>query len=94
MTAVARSTLRVFALVLFSSMAAAQPIKFILAFSTSDRGELYVSAIKPLVDAVNAEARGLIEIEVYFSGALGVPGRRPALQPQCRSGTGGVQLLL
>ena len=70
------------ALVLIPSVAAAQPVKLKLAFSTSDRSELYLNAIKPLVDAVNAEASGVIEIEVYFSGALGGVPDRPALQPQ------------
>ena len=39
----------------------------------------YHSAVKPFVDAVNAEAKGLIEIEVHFSGAL---GKSQAQQPQ------------
>jgi TRAP-type C4-dicarboxylate transport system substrate-binding protein len=75
--AVARCTL--LALVLFSSATAAEPIKLKLAFPTSDRAELYLYAIKPFVDAVNTEANGLIEIEVYFSGVLG--GSQPT-QPQ------------
>jgi TRAP-type C4-dicarboxylate transport system substrate-binding protein len=75
--ALARCTL--FALVLFSSAATAEPVKLKLAFTTSDRSDLYLYAIKPFVDAVNTEANGLIEIEVYFSGALGGSG---PLQPQ------------
>jgi len=66
------------ALVLFSSAAAADPVKLKLAFTTSDRSELYLNAIKLFVDAVNTEANGLIEIEVYFSGTLA--GNPP--QPQ------------
>ena len=76
----ARSTL--LAVVLFSCAAAAQPTKLKLAFTTSDRSDFY-RAIKPFVDAVNREARGLVQIDVYFSGALGgVPGGSRALQPQ------------
>jgi TRAP-type C4-dicarboxylate transport system substrate-binding protein len=67
------------ALVLFSSAAAAEPIKLKLAFPTSDRAELYLYAIKPFVDAVNTEANGLIEIEVYFSGVLGGSPPQPQL---------------
>jgi TRAP-type C4-dicarboxylate transport system substrate-binding protein len=75
--ALARCTL--LALVLFSSAAAAEPIKLKLAFTTSDRSELYLYAIKPFVDAVNTEANGLIKIEVYFSGVLGGVPPQPQL---------------
>ena len=67
------------ALALLPVAAAAEPIKLKLAFYTSDRASVYHSAVKPFVDAVNAEAKGLIEIEVYFSGAL---GKSQAQQPQ------------
>jgi TRAP-type C4-dicarboxylate transport system substrate-binding protein len=50
---------------------AAEPIKLRLAFFSSDRANVYLAAIKPFVDAVNGEAKGLIDIEVHFSGALG-----------------------
>jgi TRAP-type C4-dicarboxylate transport system substrate-binding protein len=59
------------ALALLPAAAAAEPIKLKLAFFSSDRVNLYFAAIKPFVDAVNGEAKGLIEIEVHFSGALG-----------------------
>ncbi len=49
----------------------AEPIKLKLAFFSSDRTHLYRAAVKPFVDAVNAEGRGKVEIEVYLSGALG-----------------------
>jgi TRAP-type C4-dicarboxylate transport system substrate-binding protein len=49
----------------------AEPVKLKLAFFTSDRASVYLSAVKPFVDAVNAEGKGVIEIEVYFSGTLG-----------------------
>jgi TRAP-type C4-dicarboxylate transport system substrate-binding protein len=59
--------------------AVAEPIKLKLTFFSSDRALLYKGGVKPFVDAVNAEAKGLIEIEVYFSGAL---GKDPAQQAQ------------
>jgi len=59
---------------LICSAAEAEPIKLKLAFTTSDRSDLYLYAIKPFVDAVNTEAKGSIRIEVYFSGALGGNG--------------------
>jgi TRAP-type C4-dicarboxylate transport system substrate-binding protein len=71
------------ALVLLPSMATAEPtdkpIKLKLSLVTSDRSLTYLGGIKPFVDAVNAEAAGLLEIEVYFSGAL---GKESARQPQ------------
>jgi TRAP-type C4-dicarboxylate transport system substrate-binding protein len=61
-----------FALLLLSPIAAsAEPITLKLSFFTSDRSVAYQSAVKPFVDAINDEGRGLIHIEVYFSGALG-----------------------
>jgi TRAP-type C4-dicarboxylate transport system substrate-binding protein len=67
------------ACVLVPFAASAGPTKLKLSFSTSDRSNLYRFAIKPVVDAVNAEAKGLIDIEVYFSGAL---GKSQSQQPQ------------
>ena len=58
--------------------AAAAPIKLKLAYLSSDRTLLYLASIKPFVDAVNAEANGLLEIEVFFSGALGKEHTRQA----------------
>lgn len=51
--------------------AVAEPIKLKFAYFSSDREQAYTNAIKPFVDAVNAKAMGVIEIEVYPSGALG-----------------------
>ena len=65
------------ALLLSPSAPAAEPIKLKLAFQTSDSSNIYKAAIKPFVDAVNAEGKGVVEIEVYFSGAL---GKTPLLQ--------------
>ena len=59
--------------------AAAEPIKLKMAYFSSDRSTTYLAAIKPFVDAVNAEAAGLVQIDVGFSGTL---GRDPAQQLQ------------
>jgi TRAP-type C4-dicarboxylate transport system substrate-binding protein len=58
-------------LVLLPAIASAAPAKLKLSFFTSDRSIAYQMAIKPFVDAVNREGKGVVEIEVYFSGALG-----------------------
>jgi TRAP-type C4-dicarboxylate transport system substrate-binding protein len=59
------------ALLAAANPAGAEPIKLRLAFFTSDRSAPYQAVIKPFMDAVNADARGLLEIELYPSGALG-----------------------
>lgn len=58
--------------------AATAPIKLKLAYLSSDRTLLYLASVKPFVDAVNAEANGLVEIEVFFSGVLGKEHARQA----------------
>ena len=55
---------------LFATAAAADPIRLKLAFFSSDRSAPFKTGIKPFVDAVNSEAKGLMEIEVHLSGAL------------------------
>jgi TRAP-type C4-dicarboxylate transport system substrate-binding protein len=67
------------AIALSPSTASAEPIKLKLSLISSDRSLIYRGCVKPFVDAVNAEAKGLLEIEVYFSGALSKVG---AAQPQ------------
>lgn len=57
----------------------AEPIKLKFSLFTSDRSAVYQLGLKPFVDAVNAEGKGLLQIEVYFSGAL---GNGQAKQPQ------------
>ena len=59
------------ALALLPAVATAEPIKLKLAFFSSDSNHLYLSAIKPFVDAVNAEGKGRVAIDVYLSGKLG-----------------------
>jgi TRAP-type C4-dicarboxylate transport system substrate-binding protein len=68
------------AYLLLPSYATAEPIKLKLSFFTSDRSSIYQYSIKPFVDAVNSDGEGLIEIEVYFSGAIsGVQSQQPQL---------------
>jgi TRAP-type C4-dicarboxylate transport system substrate-binding protein len=66
-------------IVSFASTVIAEPIKLKFAYFSSDRTTTYLAAIKPFVDAVNAEAENRMEIEVGFSGVL---GKNPALQLQ------------
>lgn len=51
--------------------AVAQPVTLKLSFFTSDTEINYVKAIKPWVDAVNADPSGAVKIEAYPNGALG-----------------------
>jgi TRAP-type C4-dicarboxylate transport system substrate-binding protein len=52
--------------------AVGEPIKLKLAYFSSDRSRTYAIAIKPFVDAVNADAQGGgLVIEAYPGGALG-----------------------
>jgi TRAP-type C4-dicarboxylate transport system substrate-binding protein len=60
-----------FSFVLLPAASAAEPIKLKMAYFSSDRTTTYLAAIKPFVDAVNAEAAGLIQIDVSLSGSLG-----------------------
>ena len=61
-------------------MARAEPIELKFSFYTSDRSNIYQTMIKPFVDSVNDEGKGLIEIKVYFSGAISpVPAKQPQL---------------
>lgn len=60
-----------FGFFLLSTAALAEPIKLKFSFFSSDRSLNYLAAVKPFVDAVNAEASGVVEIEVFPSGELG-----------------------
>lgn len=55
---------------LWPMTALAEPVELKFSFFTSDRSEIYHASIKPLVDGVNGDARGLARIKVYFSGAI------------------------
>jgi TRAP-type C4-dicarboxylate transport system substrate-binding protein len=67
------------ALALCPGVVNADPITLKLAFFSSDRSTTYLAAVKPFVDAVNAEGKGLLEIVLYSGGVL---GRDIARQPQ------------
>jgi TRAP-type C4-dicarboxylate transport system substrate-binding protein len=64
---------------LFPSMAFAEPIELKLALFSSDRSMTNLAAVKPFVDAVNSEGRGLVQIVLYAGGVL---GREISQQPQ------------
>src|SRR5262245_60964429 len=74
-TRMLRTTLRwaFIALVFLPATALAEPIKLKLAFFSSDREMVYVGLIKPFLDAVNNDAKGVLEIEAYTGGKLGRP---------------------
>jgi TRAP-type C4-dicarboxylate transport system substrate-binding protein len=71
--------LALLAFALLPAPSAAEPIKLKLAYFTSDRSTTYLATIKPFVDAVNAEAAGLVRIDVGYGGTL---GRNPVQQLQ------------
>ncbi len=62
----------ILALALFPSLAAsAATLELKLSFFTSEQSDTYRYGVKPFVDAVNAEGKGLVTIKVYPDGALG-----------------------
>jgi TRAP-type C4-dicarboxylate transport system substrate-binding protein len=67
------------ALAMCPAVADADPITLKLSFFSSDRSTTYLAAVKPFVDAVNAEGRGIVEIVLYSGGVL---GREIARQPE------------
>jgi TRAP-type C4-dicarboxylate transport system substrate-binding protein len=64
---------------LLPCMAFAEPIELKLALFSSDRSMTYLAAVKPFVDGVNSEGRGLVQIVLYAGGVL---GREVSQQPQ------------
>jgi TRAP-type C4-dicarboxylate transport system substrate-binding protein len=58
-------------LVLLPCVAAAEPIKLKFSYYASDREVIYLTAVKPFIDSVNAAASGLLEIDAFTSGSLG-----------------------
>lgn len=67
-------------LTLMSFSATAEPIRLKLSFFASEHTETYRWGIKPFVDAVNAEGKGLLTIDAYPNGALGkAVAEQPAL---------------
>ena len=62
----------VLGLALLPSIAAsAAPIELKLSFFASEKIDAFRYGVKPFVDAVNAEGKGLVAIKVYPNGALG-----------------------
>ena len=51
--------------------ASAAPIELKLSFFFSEKSDTFRYGVKPFVDAINAEGKGLITIKVYPDGALG-----------------------
>ncbi len=64
---------------LLPATAVAAPVTLKLSFITSDRSDNYQCYVKPFIDAVNADGTGLVQIKVYFSGAIS-----PAMPEQAR----------
>ena len=60
-------------------VASAAPVELKLAFFPPEHTAIYEAAIKPFVDAINTEGKGLLAIKVYPNGAL---GKAVAEQPQ------------
>jgi TRAP-type C4-dicarboxylate transport system substrate-binding protein len=73
----ARCALLSFALLPCAALA--DPIELKLALFSSDRSMTYLAAVKPFVDAVNSDGRGLVQIILYAGGVL---GREIPQQPQ------------
>lgn len=61
------------------SVAFAQSAKLKFAIFTPDKEQTFVTTFKPFADAVNKEAKGVIQIDLYPNGAL---GRSPVAQAQ------------
>jgi TRAP-type C4-dicarboxylate transport system substrate-binding protein len=59
--------------------AAAQATKLKFAVFTPDKEQTFVTVMKPFADAVNKEAAGAVDIELFPNGAL---GRAPPQQAQ------------
>ena len=58
------------ALSLVPALAGADPVTLRLSYITSDRADPYQCYVKPFVEAVNADGAGIVQIKVYFSGAI------------------------
>ncbi|HVZ50368.1 MAG TPA: TRAP transporter substrate-binding protein DctP [Pseudolabrys sp.] len=66
-------------LVLGANAACAEPIELKLSFFASEQTNIYAAGVKPFVDGVNADGKGLIEIKVYDDAALGPLPEQPRL---------------
>jgi TRAP-type transport system periplasmic protein len=59
--------------------ASADPIELKLSYFGTAQAETFLCGVKPFVDSVNGEGKGLVNIQVYFNSALGQSQSR---QPQ------------
>ena len=57
----------------------ADPVKLKFAFFTGETERTWTTTIKPFIDAINQEGKGIVEIDAYPNGAL---GRNMAQQAQ------------
>lgn len=64
---------------LLPSVATGAPVELKLAFFPPERSAIYQAGVKPFVDAVNAEGKGVLTIKAFPGGAL---GKAVAEQPQ------------
>jgi TRAP-type C4-dicarboxylate transport system substrate-binding protein len=62
-----------------AGVATAQPTKLKFAVFTPDKEQTFITVMKPFAEAVNKEASGMVEIELFPNGAL---GRAPPQQAQ------------
>ena len=62
-----------------SAAAHAQPVKLKFAIFSPDKEATFLSVFKPFAEAVNKEAAGQVEIDLFPNGAL---GRSPVQQAQ------------
>src|SRR5262245_2963644 len=75
-----RIVIACFALVVgFLGGARAEPVKLKFAFLTGETERTWTTTIKPFIDAVNKDGKGIIEIEAFTNGSL---GRNMAQQAQ------------
>ncbi|MDP6427170.1 MAG: TRAP transporter substrate-binding protein [Rhodospirillales bacterium] len=65
------------AVIAFSASAASAQTSLKMAFFASPKDPTYSKVIKPWAEAINAEAKGAVKIDVFSGGAL---GRNPRLQ--------------
>jgi len=58
-------------------LANADPIRLKFAYYAADTEEIWITTIRPFIDAVNADAKGVIEIRPAVNGALGPLAQQP-----------------
>lgn len=70
--------------VLSPAIAADEPVQLKLSYFGSEQAQVFQAGIKPFVEAINAEGKGLVSIVVYADGALGksVPGQPAMIQKE------------